>query len=111
MNAKAAKNKKAKAAFRMGRTAFRKKEGFYNEFKEEFKNLDESFFDEDINVNALEVINIDYINGLIKLKDKYTGKIFTKKTKYLNDNLKYSKENFSLENTFSYQIYNNKIYK
>ena len=81
------------------------------EFKEEFKNLDESFFDEDVNVNALEVINIDYINGLIKLKDKYTGRIFTKKTKYLNDNLKYSKENFSLENTFSYQIYNNKIYK
>ena len=52
------------------------------EFKEEFKNLDESFFDEDVNINALEVINIDYINGLIKLKDKYTGRIFTKKRIY-----------------------------
>lgn len=79
------------------------------EFNEIFKNLDENFFNEDININSLEIVDINYVKGIMKLKDKITGKTFIRSTKYLNDNLKYNKESYSLENTFSYKI-NNKIY-
>lgn len=79
------------------------------EYTEQYKQINDMFFDEDVNVNGLEIIYIDYIKGTVRLYDKITGKVFEKKTKYINDDLKYSKEHLSLENTFSYKV-NNKIY-
>lgn len=78
------------------------------EFKEEFKDLSEYWIDED-SVRDAELIYIDYINGKGKFRSKYTQKEFWVDFKFINNDTRISKDDFSLANTFTYKL-NNKIY-
>ena len=78
------------------------------QYKEEFKELKDYWIDED-SVRDAELIYIDYVKGKGKFKSRYTGKEFWVDFKFINSNTKLSKDDMSLENTFSYKI-QNKIY-
>ena len=78
------------------------------QYKEEFKDLKDYWIDED-SVRDAELVYIDYIKGKGKFKSRYTGKEFWVDFKFINSNTKLSKDDMSLENTFSYKI-QNKIY-
>lgn len=78
------------------------------QYKEEFKELKDYWIDED-SVRDAELIYIDYIKGKGKFKSRYTGKEFWADFKFINQDTKISKDDLSLENTFSYKI-QNKIY-
>lgn len=79
------------------------------EYVEEHKEIDDMFFNEDINKYGLEIISINYVNNTVRFKDKITGKTFDKSFKYLNENSNYNLDEVSLHNTFSYKL-NNNIY-
>lgn len=78
------------------------------QFNDEYRNKDEILLDED-SLKDGEIIYIDYVKGQAKLKSRYTGKEFWLDFKYLDENTKVNKDEYSLEKTFSYKI-QNKIY-
>ena len=84
---------------------------YWNEYQyiDEFKELDGMFFENDFDKNAFEVVDINYINGKAKFKNKYSGEEIWKDFKYLNEDTVYNKEALSLEDTFTYKL-QNKIY-
>ena len=79
------------------------------QYIDEHKNFDSIFFDSDIDINGLEVVNIDYIHGKVKFKNKYSGKEYWKDFKYINEDTVYNNSYFGLNDTFTYKL-QNKIY-
>lgn len=82
---------------------------YWNDYEESniFKEFNNDFYVDDIDMNYYEIIMINYIKNFIKLKNKITGKILYKDIKYKN--LNNIENNISLKDTFSYKI-QNKIY-
>jgi len=73
------------------------------------KEIDDTFFNEDFNSYALSVIELDYINGRVKFRDKHNNTEFWKDFGFINSYTHYNTDEIGLNDTFSYKI-NNKIY-
>lgn len=73
------------------------------------KEIDSMFFNEDFNSYALSVIELDYINGKVKFRDKHNNVEFWKDFGFINSYTNYNTDEIGLNDTFSYKI-NNKIY-
>lgn len=79
------------------------------QYVDEHKKFDSIFVEGIEDINGLEVIDINYISGKAKFRNKYTGVEFWKDFKYLNEDTVYNDDYKSLKNTFTYKL-QNKIY-
>ena len=79
------------------------------QYVDEHKNFDEIFFEENVDINGLEVIKIDYIKGKVKFRNKYSGTEFWKDFKFINEDTVYNEDLLTLKDTFTYKL-QNKIY-
>ena len=75
---------------------------FYQEHKDDvFTNI--KFFEENQDVSNFELINIDYIKGLVQLRDKLNFREFWVPFNKINKNIEVG-EDYSLANLFSSKI-------
>ena len=79
------------------------------QFVNDNKEIDKMFFNEDFNTYALSVVELDYINGRVKFRDKHNNTEFWKDFGFINSYTYYNTDEVGLNDTFSYKI-NNKIY-
>lgn len=79
------------------------------QYVSEYKNFDNMFFENVEDINGSEVVEINYVLGQAKFRNKYSGEEFWKDFKFLNKDTVYNKDETSLEDTFSYKL-QHKIY-
>lgn len=80
---------------------------YWNEYQYvvKYKDISELFIDED-SLRDAEIIYIDHVNGMCKMKSRLTGKEFWVSSEYVNRNSPINKEAMLRNTTFVNMLYN-----
>lgn len=80
---------------------------YWNDYQyiTKYKDINDLFIDED-SVTDAEIIYVDHVNCMVKMKSRLTGKEFWVSSEYVNRDTTMNKEAMSRENTFVNMLYN-----